>query len=309
MSDDELSPTTTRSGFVTIAGRTNVGKSTLLNRILGTSVAVVSRKPQTTRNRILGAHHFPGGQIVFVDTPGLHQPERELGKRMLATAHAALADCDVVLLVADCAHPPGAPEREVVRRAGSRPILLALNKVDLADKPALLPRIAEYHQLAAFDSIHPVSAATGVGVRELVEQLEERMGEGPPYFPEGLVTDAPDSFLAAELIRGEVMERTGQEIPYCVAVKVDEWEERSDRGDVVVHASILVDRQSQQGMLVGKGGHKVREIGTAARKRLSRRFGCPVHLVLRVDTAENWTRTGRSLDQFGYVDPGAESET
>lgn len=309
MSDDDNSRTTTRSGFVTIAGRTNVGKSTLLNRILGTSVAVVSRKPQTTRNRILGAHHFPGGQIVFVDTPGLHQPERELGKRMLATAHAALADCDVVLLVADCANPPGPPEREIVRRAGSRPILLALNKVDLADKPSLLPRIAEYHQLAAFESIHPISAATGVGVRELVEELEQRMSDGPPYFPEGLLTDAPDSFLAAELIRGEVMERTGQEIPYCVAVKVDEWEERPERGDILVHASILVDRPSQQGMLVGKGGHKVREIGTAARKRLSRRFGCPVHLVLRVDTAENWTRTGKVLDQFGYVEPGAGGDS
>ncbi|MFN7955271.1 MAG: GTPase Era [bacterium] len=296
-----------RSGFVTLAGRTNVGKSTLLNRILGTHVAIVSRKPQTTRTRILGAHHFEGGQIVFVDTPGLHKPERELGKRMLATAHAAIADCDVVLVVADGQRGPGSAETEIVRRAGSRPLVLALNKVDLVEKPELLPRIAEYDRLARFVSIHPISAATGSGVTELVAALERLMPEGPPYFPEGLVTDLPDSFLAAELIRAEVMERTGQEIPFSVAVKIDGWEERAEPGDVVIAASILVDRKSQQGMLVGKGGHKVREIGTAARKALVRRFGCPVHLKLNVETAENWTRSGRALDRFGYPDPGSEA--
>lgn len=297
-----------RSGFVTLAGRTNVGKSTLLNRILGTDVAIVSRKPQTTRTRILGAHHFAGGQVVFVDTPGLHEPERELGKRMLATAHAAIADCDVVLVVADAQRKPGPAEAEIVRRAGTRPLVLALNKIDRVEKPSLLPRIAEFDRIATFRSIHPISAATGLGVAELVDTLERLMPEGPPFFPDGLVTDLPDSFLAAELIRAEVVERTGQELPFSVAVKVNEWNERPEQGDVVIAASILVDRKSQQGMLVGKGGHKVREIGTAARKALARRFGCPVHLELAIETAENWTRSGRALDRFGYTDPSNEGD-
>jgi GTP-binding protein Era len=295
-----------RSGFVTLAGRTNVGKSTLLNRLLGTAVAVVSRKPQTTRTRILGAYHFAGGQLVFVDTPGLHTPQRELGKRMLATAHAAIADCDVVLLIVDGERAPGSAEAEVVRRAGRRPVVLALNKIDRIAKPALLPRIAEYDGFAKFASIHPISALDGSGVAELLADLNERAQPGPPFFPEGMVTDSPDSFLAAELIRGEVMERTGEELPYCVAVKVTDWEERPEQGDVVVHASILVDRKSQQGMVVGKGGHKVREIGVAARKALTRRFGCPVHLKLDVETAENWTQDLGALDRLGYPAPEGE---
>ncbi len=292
-----------RSAFITIAGRTNVGKSTLLNRILGTAVAVVSRKPQTTRTRILGAHHFPGGQLVFVDTPGLHAPRRELGKRMLAAAHAAIADCDRVLLVADAERPPGGPEAEIVKRAGRRPVVVALNKIDRIAKPALLPRIAEYQDLGRVESIHPISALTGSGVPELLADLESSARPGPPFFPEGLVTDSPDSFLAAELIRAEAMERTGEELPYSIAVHVTDWEDRGEDGDVVIHASILVDRRSQQGMVVGKGGHKVREIGAAARRALSRRFGCPVHLKLEVETAENWTQDRGALDRLGYPAP------
>ncbi len=304
MQDEE---TAFRSGFVTIVGETNVGKSTLLNRVLGEQVAAVSRKPQTTRNRILGVHHFHGGQVVFVDTPGLHDPVGELGRRMVGTARSTFADADAVLLVADATRAAGRWEEEVVRRARSTPILLALNKIDRLDRASLLPRIKAFGRLGSFVATHPISAKTGEGVPALVDTIVKRLPPGPPYFPEDMVSDVSEAFFSGEIVRSEIFERTGQELPYHVAVRVDSFEERSDRGDITIDATVLVARESQKGMVVGKGGHKIREIGTAARLVLAQRFGVPVHLKLRVQTAKRWTRDPRALDRLGYPSPSEES--
>lgn len=293
-----------RSGFVAIVGQTNVGKSTLLNQVLGETVAAVSRRPQTTRNRILGVLHREQVQAVLMDTPGLHTPNAELGERMMDVARGSAGDADVVLLVADATRSVSAWEEGVVERAGKRPVVLALNKVDKMEKPALLPRIERYSRLTDFASVHPISAKDGTGVAELVDAVVGLLPEGPAYFPPDMLTDVSERFLAAELIRAEVFERTGQELPYSSAVRIDSFEERSRKNDVVIEAAILVERESQKGMIVGKGGHKVREIGAAARLVLSERFGVPVHLRLRVETARRWTRDPRALDRLGYTRTG-----
>lgn len=293
-----------RSGFVAIVGQTNVGKSTLLNQMLGETVAVVSRRPQTTRNRILGVLHREQAQAVLMDTPGLHTPSGELGQRMVDVARSSFGDADVVLLVVDASRSESAWEEEVVERAGRRPLVLALNKIDKMSRPALLPRIERYSHLAEFAAVHPICARTGSGVAELADSLVERLPVGPSYFPPEMLTDVTERFLAGELIRAEVFERTGQEIPFSTAVRIDSFEERSRQDDIVIEATILVERESQKGMVVGKAGHKVREIGAGARQALGERFGVPVHLMLRVETARRWTSDPRALDRLGYTRTG-----
>ena len=302
MNSTEDAPRGHRSGFVGIAGPPNVGKSTLLNRILGEKISITSPKPQTTRNRILGIAHRPRAQIIFVDTPGVHGARKALNIRMVEAALAALDDMDAVLLVLDAAAPDPAAERLLVKKLGQlrRPVVLALNKTDLVAKPALLAMIARWSRAVAFESLVPVSAKTGDQLPALLEALEACLPEGPPLFPADAVTDLPERFIAAEMIREKVFRFTGQEIPYSTAVTIEHFAEEDRPALVKIFATIHVERDSQKGVVIGKGGAKLRQIGTAARSEIQRMLGARVYLKLLVRVQKNWSQDSRALRRFGY---------
>ncbi|MDY0004282.1 MAG: GTPase Era [Polyangia bacterium] len=293
------------SGFVTLLGVPNVGKSTLLNRLLGGKVAIVSPKPQTTRDRILGVITAPGGQIVLLDTPGIHDTDRALNSYMVRQAFAALGDADVAVLVVDAAAAArgrGAAdqETEIAERAAELeiPLVVCLNKIDLvADKSALLPLMEPWREARA---VVPLSALEGDGVDRLLGELWPLLPEGPAYFDGDSLTDRSLRWLAGEAIREQVFLLTRKEIPYSTAVQVERFLERPDRGDVVVEAVVFVERQSQKGIVVGRGGQKVKEIGTAARLELARLLERPVHLTLRVAVASDWARSPAGMRRVGY---------
>ncbi len=291
-----------RSGFVGIAGPPNVGKSTLLNRILGEKISITSSKPQTTRNRILGIAHRPEAQIIFVDTPGVHGARKALNIRMVASALAALDDMDVVLLVLDAAAPDPASENLLVKKLGQlrRPLILALNKTDLVAKPALLALIARWSQAVAFEALVPVSAQTGDQLPALLQALEACLPLGPPLFPADAITDMPERFIAAEMIREKVFRFTGQEIPYSTAVTIERFAEETRPALVKIFATIHVERDSQKGVVIGKGGAKLKQIGVAARSEIERMIGAQVYLKLLVRVEKNWSQDSRALRKFGY---------
>ncbi len=255
-----------RSGFVSILGRPNVGKSTLLNALLGSKLAIVSDKPQTTRTSIQGVLTRDHAQVVFLDTPGIHQSNSLLNRRMMEAVRAALEERDLLLLLADASVPfteDDARSVDLVRKAKA-PVILVLNKVDrLADKATLLPLIERYRNLHAFADYIPVSALTGDGLDVLLVEVEKRLPEGPRYFPDDYVTDQPERFLVAELVRERVLSETHHEVPHSVAVLIDQWE---DKGKVLhIAATICVERQGQKGILIGAGGARIKAIGTRAR--------------------------------------------
>ena len=291
-----------RSGFVGIAGPPNVGKSTLLNRILGEKISITSSKPQTTRNRILGIAHRPEAQIIFVDTPGVHGARKALNIRMVASALAALDDMDVVLLVLDAAAPDPASENLLVKKLGQlrRPLVLALNKTDLVAKPALLALIARWSQAVAFEALVPVSAQTGDQLPALLQALEACLPLGPPLFPADAITDMPERFIAAEMIREKVFRFTGQEIPYSTAVTIERFAEETRPALGKIFATIHVERDSQKGVVIGKGGTKLKQIGVAARSEIERMIGAQVYLKLLVRVEKNWSQDSRALRKFGY---------
>jgi len=328
MSDPkDPSPVTGNSvaGTVAILGRPNVGKSTLLNRIVGEKLAIVSPKPQTTRNRIVGiwngtialtAGAAPvKGQIVFVDTPGVHPPRSELSRFMVREALDAIDGVDAVLMMIEAPDGP-APARglpreatmlpEIERRIIDRikearlPAILAVNKVDrLKDKSLLLPVIEAWSQREPFQAIVPISATEGVGVVDLVRELLGRLPEGPPLHDEETVTDRSERFLAGELVREQLFLRLRNELPYATAVVIDNWEERP-QGDVVIDATILVERESQKGIVVGKGGQMIRDVGTASREEITKLLGRPAHLRLHAKVAPDWTASPESIARLGY---------
>src|SRR5262249_17791225 len=291
-----------RAGFCAIVGRPNVGKSTLLNQICGEKLAIVTPRPQTTRNRIAGIRNVPEkhAQIVFLDTPGIHAGRGALNKYMVETALAAASDVDVIVYIVEATRPP---ERFVLERMGSsrRPIILALNKVDLvADKNLLLPRIEAWAREANFAEIIPISAASGDGVERIVDAVVARLPEGEPHFPPDQLTDAPERFLASEFIREQVFLFARDEIPYATAVTVDSWQDRAETNDVMIDATIHVERDSQKGILVGRGGRVIREIGTRARAEIARLLGLPVHLKLLVRVDPDWSHSQDRLRRMGY---------
>lgn len=295
-----------RSGFVAIVGRPNVGKSTLLNRILGTKVAIVTPKPQTTRTRLLGILNREDAQLILVDTPGIHRPRGKLNEFMVRTALAAVGDVDLVLAVTEAAreHPDDRLVLDALR-ASRKPKVLVVNKVDqLSDKDALLPILDRLSKAGDFEAVVPISALTGENVDRLVDLLVERLPEGPRYFPAEMLTDQSERALAAELIREQLMLQTEEELPYTTAVEVDAWQEDHDeegqRVMVRVSATVHVERESQKGIVIGKGGQRIKAIGTAARAGLERLLGCHVFLELFVRVQRNWTRDARSLRDFGY---------
>jgi GTPase len=277
-----------RSGFVSLVGRPNVGKSTLLNRILGTKVSITSDKPQTTRNRIMGVLTRPGTQIVFVDTPGIHKPRTLMGERLNATAASTLGDVDIVCFVVDATQPFGRGDQWVADRVPPGSVCI-VNKVDLATPE----QIAE--QLAAASTLEmaawfPVSAKTGDGVDALVEHLADRLPEGPSYFPDDMVTDVPEAFMVAELVREQLLARTRDEVPHSIAARVTEWEWP------YIRVEILVERDSQKGIVIGKRGQVLKEVGMAVREQLPE--GAYLDLQVKVD--KDWQRRPRALERLGY---------
>jgi GTP-binding protein Era len=300
-----------RAGFVAIAGRPNVGKSTLLNRILGEHVAIVSPRPQTTRTRILGVHHAPEAQIAFFDTPGLHRAAGALNRRLVEVALRTLAEVDAVLLLVEAGTGPGGEVEvgevtrwviEEVARAG-KPVVLGVNKMDRAPRPSLLPVIAAYQDLHPWAEVVPFSALTGENVDLLLQALARHLPqvEAPP-FPPDVLTDQAERTLAAEYVREQVMLLTRQEIPYAVHVEVeafDESERRQGGGLVRIAAAVLVERESQKGIVIGKRGAMLKRVGSAARRRLERLLGCKVFLELAVRVDQRWSERPAALRKLG----------
>jgi len=300
----ESSATGGVAGTVAILGRPNVGKSTLLNKLVGEKLAIVSPKPQTTRNRILGVWNGAGGQIVFVDTPGVHGARKELNRFMVGEALGLIADVDAALLVVEAGdEPPGDdPEREILRgiEAARRPVVLAVNKVDkVKDKTVLLPRLAAWERAADFRAIVPLSALSGSNVQPVARELLKLLPEQAPLYGPETLTDRTERFLAAELVREQLFLRLRQEVPYAVAVVIDAWEERAG-ADVVITASIVVERESQKAIVVGKGGAMIREVGTRARHEISDLLQRPAHLKLTVRVEPEWTTSPAALARLGY---------
>lgn len=291
-----------KSGFVAIAGAPNVGKSTLLNRLLGEKISITSQKPQTTRNRILGILHNPGSQIVFIDTPGVHQADSPLNVRIVDTALTSFGEADLMLVVVDVSH--GDPRSETVLTENlkrlKKPAILALNKIDLVESSSILPMIEKWSKACRFEEIIPISAQNGTQVDRLVPAMEVLLPAGPAFFPEDSLTDLPEKFIAAEMIREKVFRLTGQEIPYATAVTVDAFREEKKGKQIRIEATIHVERDSQKGIIIGKKGAKLKNIGEAARKEIERMVAAKVFLKLFVRVQKNWSRDTKALRRFGY---------
>ena len=290
------------SGFIAMIGAPNVGKSTLLNRLLDTKLSITSRRPQTTRNRILGIVHRQDAQLVFIDTPGVHQARGPLNRRIVEAALATLAEVDVVLSIIDVQRPDRASEALLLERLAEarKPVVLAVNKIDAVDAATLARTLEHWARRFDFRHIVPISARYGSQVEALLRVLEGMLPEGPPFYGEDMVTDRAERFIAAEIIREKVFRLTGEEIPYAAAVTVDGFKE-DGRGELVrIAATIHVERDSQKGIVIGRGGQKLKEIGQAARADIERLLGTRVYLELFVRVQKNWTRDMRALRKFGY---------
>jgi GTP-binding protein Era len=279
-----------------------VGKSTLLNRLLGQKVAIVSPRPQTTRNRITGIRTRPDSQVVYVDTPGLHAPRGKLGEFMAATVAQALEEVDGVVFVAEARESPGALDETALAalKTVTAPVLLALNKIDiLADKRRLLPLIAAYTGRLAFREVIPISAASGEGVDRLEAAILGLLPPGPAFYPPDQVTDQPETFYVAETIREQIFLLTRQEVPYATAVRVEELAER-EGGRLYVRAVVFVEQPSQKAIVIGEGGAMLKRVGQAARRQLEAFFGVPVYLDLWVQVRRHWRRDEAALRELGY---------
>jgi GTP-binding protein Era len=290
-----------RAGFVSILGRPNAGKSTLLNALVGEKLAIVAKKPQTTRTAIQGVLNAGDVQIVFVDTPGIHKSDTLFNKRMMDTVRAALEDRDLLLFVADAVQPPGEEDARAVsilNRSGA-PAFLALNKIDrLPNKAVLLERIEQYRALHDFREYYPISALTGDGLDALKKGIIEYLPEGEPLFPADYITDQPERFLVAELIREKILEATHQEVPHSTAVLVDRWEETPKL--IRIYATIYVEREGQKAIVIGAGGGMLKQIGTAARTEAERLLGRKIYLELFVKVKPNWREDPQFLNEIDW---------
>jgi GTP-binding protein Era len=293
---------TFKSGFVSILGRPNVGKSTLFNRLLGDKIAIIAETPQTTRNRILGIKNVEGGQLIFIDTPGIHQGRSELNHRMVRTAIASGRDADVLLFLVEANAPQieqGQQTIEFLRGSNGVP-LLVINKIDLVKKHHLLPLMDRYQKLHPFKEILPISAITGEGVEVLLNEIMKVLPESPPYYPEDMVTDQTERFWISEIIREKVIHQSYQEIPHSTAVTIEEFKKHPEKNLLVIKGTIHVERDSQKKIVIGKGGQKLKKIGEAARKEVETLLGERVFLELWVNVERNWTQDPRALNRLGY---------
>jgi GTP-binding protein Era len=295
---------TTKSGFVAVVGRPNAGKSTLVNALVGAKVSIVTAVPQTTRNRILGIVNRPPAQIVLMDTPGIHRPHSRLNEQMMAFVRQALTERDLAILIVDASERFGHGDEFAVgllKEYAPRAIL-ALNKIDRIRKPQLLPLMQRYSGLYDFEEIMPVSALKGEGLTELLDAIVKLLPEGPHYFPPEMYTDQPERFLASEIIREKIILHTRQELPYATAVIIDSFEE----GESItrIHASVVVERESQKPIIIGSGGEMLKQIGSEARRELERLFPPKVFLELYVKVEANWRDTRPMVASLDYRNEG-----
>src|SRR5499427_10841374 len=293
--------TSFRSGYIAIVGRPNVGKSTLLNQLLGEKVAIVTPKPQTTRNRITGIRTTPDSQMIFIDTPGIHQPHSLMNRRMVDIALQTLQEVDVVLWLLDSRERIGSEDQTIARTlAGSKSrVFILLNKIDLVSKGKLLPLIQRCSELLPAREIIPISALKGEGVPLVLEIAEKWLPEGPQYFPGGEFTDQSERFMAAEIIREKVFLLTREEIPYGVAVTIDEFTEKEEKNLIVIKATIITERESHKPILIGKRGSMLKEVGQRARQEIEALLGCKVFLELFVKVDRGWTQDPNALTEMG----------
>ena len=305
-----MEDTSFRSGFVTLIGRPNVGKSTLLNHISGARLAITSPKPQTTRNVIRAVYDDDSAQIVFLDTPGMHQPKTRLGDYMVSSAKQAMAETDVVLLLIEAGFEPrvGLLEKKILEMASQfkKQVILVINKVDIAVKEGMLPLLEAFASTYPFAAMIPVSAKTGDGVDVLVAEIKKLLPEGPRYFPEDSYTDQTERMLTADLIREQILRLTHEEIPHGTAVAIESFEEIFDENDpeerkhVSINAAILCERSTHKGIIIGHQGQKIKDIGSAARKQIEEMLGCSCYLQLFVKVREDWRNRKGILNDLGY---------
>ena len=290
-----------KSGFVAVIGRPNVGKSTLINHLIGQKIAIMSDKPQTTRNRILCVLTQPDAQIVFLDTPGVHKPLHKLGEYMANTVENTLREVDAILFVVDVTEKFGAGERFIIDhlKATKRPVILIINKIDRVKNEDILPIIANYAAQYDFAGVVPVSAKNKLNLDHILSEVKKYIPEGPEYYPEDMVTDQPERLIVAEMVREKVLELTRDEVPHAVAVDVDEMATRS-KGDVYIRATIYVERDSQKGIVIGGHGSMLREIGQRARHDIEVLLGAKVYLDLWVKVRKDWRNRDAILKSFGF---------
>ncbi len=294
-----------KSGFISIIGRPNVGKSTLLNAIVGERIAITTHKPQTTRNKIVGIRNLTepqAAQMIFLDTPGIHRAETPLNRAMVETATATFRSVDLLLMLTEASAAAHSDDRMILGflRETVIPVFLVINKIDLVDAPLLLPMIEKYRKLFPFREILPVSALKVRGIDILIGEILKLLPEGPRYFPEEIMTDRSERFIAAEIIREKITLRTRQEIPYATAVVIDAFKEDESKNLIRISATIHVEKDSQKGIIIGKNGSMLKEIGTRARLDLESFFAAKVFLELYVRVAKDWTHDPRLLHEFGY---------
>jgi len=291
-----------RSGFIALIGRPNVGKSTLVNSLLGEKVAIVSDKPQTTRNRIRAILTREEAQAIFIDTPGIHKPKHKLGSALVEAAVRTFNQVDIICFIVEANTAPGNGDRHIAAllQKQNNPVILVLNKIDLCSQPKLALHYDLYRELYPFASSFQLSARQGLYLEQLVEALVERLPPGPRYYPPEMITDQPERFIAAEIIREKIIQLTQEEIPFSIAVVIEEMSLREKEDLIDIRAEIYVERKSQVGIIVGKSGSLLKQVGSAAREELEPLLGCRVYLELWVKVKKDWRNREKLLQQLGY---------
>ena len=289
-----------KSGFVAVIGRPNVGKSTLINHIIGQKIAIMSDKPQTTRSRIQCIFNMEDAQFIFLDTPGIHKPKHKLGEYMLKAAEGTLKEVDVIFFVVDATEKFGGGENYIIERlkTTSKPVILVINKIDLIEREKTLPIIASYSEKYEFAAVIPISALDGTNVDNLILEAKKYLPEGPQYYPADMVTDQPERLIIAELVREKILHLTEDEVPHSIAVDVDEMKQRNN-GDTYIRATIYAERDSQKGILIGKNGAMLKEIGKLARPEIEMLIGTKVYLDLWIKVKRNWRNSLGAIQNFG----------
>ena len=292
-----------KSGFIAVIGRPNVGKSTLINKIIGQKIAITSDKPQTTRSRIQCILTQDDAQIIFLDTPGIHKPKFKLGEYMLKAAEGTLREVDAIFFVIDATEKFGGGEKYILERlnATTKPVILVVNKIDCLERQKLLPIIADYSARRDFAAVVPISALDGANVDTLIAEAKKLLPEGVQYYPADMVTDQPERLIIAELIREKILHATQDEVPHSIAVDLEEFTVR-DNGTIFIRATIYVERDSQKGILIGKGGAMLKQIGAAARPEIEMLLGAKIFIDLWVKVKRDWRNSIGALNQFGLKD-------
>lgn len=292
-----------KSGFISILGRPNVGKSTFFNTVLGDKISIVTNKPQTTRNRISGIKNFPDAQMIFLDTPGIHKPKNTLNRAIVKAAQETIGNVDILLMLVEANSDVRQHDLLLIEflRSVKVPVFLVINKIDLVEKKYLLPLIDKFSKLYDYKEIFPICALNGEGITDLINSIKDNLPEGPRLFPEDILTDATERFIASEFIREQITLFTKQEIPYSSAVVIDSFKEDEDKNLIKISATINVEKESQKAIMIGKKGVMLKNIGTQSRKQMENLFGARVFLELFVRVRKDWTNSERMLTEFGLI--------